>query len=177
MPLINGRYGKLAYFRLPSNETIMKKATRMSGEIERTAENYRHKVVKETCFCLTLPAWREHGATVDRMVICLRHPADVVRSLQRRNRITSRIGYQLWRTHLERLLEHTRDIPTRLVRYENILDSQRVCDEIRGALGGAGVACDDDFILRLHANLVRANTQLCNERTDRLPHPVCPALG
>ena len=172
MPLINGPWGKLAYFHLPSTNTIMKRASRLSDQIANTAEKYRNKVVKETRFCLTLPAWRAHGASIDGLAICLRHPADVARSLRRRNRIPRSIAYRLWQTHLERLLEHSKDIPRRFVKYENVLDHELVAGELRGVIADAGVACDDDGIGKLQRELVRLKPGLLSRKPPRLPASV-----
>jgi hypothetical protein len=76
MPLINGMWGKLAYFRLPSTETILRRAERREEQIKNTASQYEGKVIKETRFCLTLPAWLKYGATVNKVLICLREPID-----------------------------------------------------------------------------------------------------
>ena len=172
MPLINGHWGKLAYFRLPSTATIMRRAARLSDQIECTADKYRQQVVKETRFCLTLPAWQQYGAVVDGITICLRHPTAVARSLGRRNRIPSSIAYRLWETHLERLLEHSQGIPRRFVRYENVLDDKLASKELRPALESAGVACDDDQACRLYGKLVRPNRGFSKQETSHLPASV-----
>ncbi len=159
MPLINGPWGRLAYFRLPSTALILQRAAPLADLIRQTSQKYEDKIVKENRFCLTLPAWLQHGATVDGLVICLRHPTAVARSLRRRNWITIGLAYRLWTTHLERLLEHSRDIPTWLVRYENILEQELVSGELRNALQAAGLSCPDERIGQLHANLVRPDSR------------------
>lgn len=172
MPLINGPWGKLAYFRLPSTDTIMKRARRRRDQIAHASSKYRHNVVKETRFCLTLPAWREQGAIIDGVLICLRHPRDVARSLQRRNRISSRIAYGLWQQHLERVLEHTQDIPTRFIRYESLLDEQLAIQELQAPLRDAGVDSASDQIHQLHKKLVRRQPERDTRNTRALPAAV-----
>jgi len=170
MPLINGPWGKLSYFRLPSTETIVARSRRLAEQIRRTGEKYENKVVKENRFCLTLPAWRQYATRFKQVIICLRDPADVVRSIQRRNRITQGIGYRLWLTHLERLLLHTADLPVLFVRYENVLDRQQVGRELSGPLSSAGVSSGDDQLRGLHTKLVRAGSV----RPDRPPSTALP---
>lgn len=70
-------------------------------------------MVKEPRFCLTLPAWRRHGTRFESVLVCLRDPASVARSLQRRNRISIERAERLWLLHYERLLENARDLPVR----------------------------------------------------------------
>ncbi|MCK5221967.1 MAG: hypothetical protein KAR14_10335, partial [Candidatus Aminicenantes bacterium] len=48
MPLINGPWGKLSYFRLPSEKTIIRRARKFSKIIPEIAKEYKGKVVKET---------------------------------------------------------------------------------------------------------------------------------
>ena len=74
------------------------------------------KVLKETRFCLTLPAWREHGASISGLLGCLRDPVAVAQSLKRRNHISLRRGLGLWFEHLSRLLANAGSIPRRFVR-------------------------------------------------------------
>jgi len=69
MPLIHGRLGKYAYFKLPSTATILRRAERLSTKIAEAIRTYRKKTVKETRFCLTLPAWIKYDAPVSHVII------------------------------------------------------------------------------------------------------------
>lgn len=169
MPLINGPWGKFSYLCLPSTKTVLRRGERLRDQMTETGAKYQHKVVKETRFCLTLPAWRQLGTDIEGVIICLRHPTEVARSLQRRNRITHSISYRLWRIHLERLLEHTQDVPTRFVLYENVLDDQLVVQELRAAIQSVGVSCDPQGIRRLHGDLVRARPASAVRNRPSLP--------
>jgi hypothetical protein len=128
--LTQGPYGRLAYFRLPARGTILKRGARIAGRIRETSDRFRGKVVKETRFCLTLPAWRENGATVAAILACLRHPTAVARSLRRRNRIPLALGYRLWVEHNRRLLEEARGIPLRWISYARLVDPSTAPREI-----------------------------------------------
>ena len=145
--LTQGPYGRLAYFRLPSRDTVRKRGARLADRIRATADRYRGRVVKETRFCLTLPAWRENGASVSAILACLRHPAAVARSLRRRNRIPLALGYRLWAEHNRRLVEEARGIPLRWIAYASLLDPATAAEEVGAAFrflgqplpaGGAG---------------------------------------
>ena len=58
IPLINGALGKLSYFCLPSSKTILRRArpSAMDCKIRNAIAQYQNRFVKETRFCLTLPA-------------------------------------------------------------------------------------------------------------------------
>ena len=121
MPLINGPWWKFAYYRLPSTKMILKRSEKRAEQIQHTAQAYRGKVIKETRFCLTLPAWLKYGAEVDKILICLRDPIPVARSIQKRNTTALRHGYYMWHLHNDRILEHAEvaDIPIWIVDYNN----------------------------------------------------------
>ena len=148
-------FGKLAYFRLPSVETILRRARGMAGKIRGMGEKYRGKVVKETRYCLTLPAWLKHGAPVDRILVCLREPAAVAGSLRKRNRITLRHGYYLWLEHNRRLLEAVGDIPLWFVSYRNLLDHSTYEEEIRGAFRFFGLTIASSRLAELQQRCVK----------------------
>lgn len=157
MPLINGPWWKFAYFRLPSTTTILKRASRRSDQIKQTAAHYQGKVVKETRFCLTLPAWLEHGAHVDKIMICLRDPIQVARSIQKRNRSTLKHGYYLWRVHNERILENAGDIPVRFVYYNDVMREETYLHEVSAAFQFFGYDFSDEQLYTLHKRSVRSD--------------------
>ena len=86
MPLVNGMWGKLTYFKLPSTETIIKRAPKYKSLIEEFDKKYRNKIVKETRFCLTMPAWEKYGTEFEKVLVCLRSPIQVANSIKKRNK-------------------------------------------------------------------------------------------
>jgi hypothetical protein len=157
MPLINGPFWKLAYFFLPSEETILRRARSRAGEIARVADRYRGKVVKENRFCLTLPAWLAHGATIEKLLVVLREPAAVARSLRRRNHVGAKRAYSLWLVHNRRLLRiaEERRIPHRFVRYRDLLGPDRQVDEALSMLGFFGVSVTRERVAEILAAAVK----------------------
>ena len=133
MPLINGQWGKFAYFFLPSEKTILKRAKKYKHKIERISINYRNKIVKETRFCLTLPAWLKYGAGIKKILISLREPIQVARSLKSRDHIPIKLGLKLWYEHNKRLLKYIQDISHWFVDYNKLLDKEFYFDEIKNA--------------------------------------------
>lgn len=155
MPLVHGLWWKLAYLRLPSPETILKRSLKIEDRIRETATRFSGKVVKETRFSLTLGAWRARGAKVDRVLCCLREPAAVAKSLVRRNHITRRHGLRLWYEHNRRLLDAAGDLPLRFVHYGDLLDAERGPGEVRGALRFFGEDAAAERAAELHALCVK----------------------
>lgn len=137
--LVNGRWGRAAYLRLPSQRTIRRRAGALSERIEILAIKYQHKVVKENRFCLTLDAWRAHGATVEKLLVVFRDPASVAKSLYRRNRTPPFLARRLWAEHYRRLIPAARDIPTACLSYDRMVADKagaaREADKIAWLLG------------------------------------------
>ena len=153
--LVHGPWGRLAYFHLPKTQTIVARAESHREEIAQTALKYQNTVVKDTRFCLTLPAWLVHGAQIRGVLICLRHPTAIARSLRRRNWITQGLAYRLWRVHLQRLLDHVADIPVWFIRYENILESSSFSAEFAPAARFVELPLDDNRLTQLYNENVK----------------------
>lgn len=134
MPLINGPWGRLAYLRLPTTNTILRRAARRRDQIRETAAKYDGKIVKETRFCLTLPAWLACGARVEKILVCLRDPIAAVESIRKRNAISLRRAYSLWLVHHQRLFDSVGDISLWFIYYGNLLDEKKFGGEIVPAL-------------------------------------------
>jgi len=145
MSLIHGIWWKFAYFRLPSTDTILKRSLKLANQIKETGDRYCGRVVKETRFCLTLPAWRKY-AEIDKVLICLREPIQVVQSLQKRNKITAKHAFNLWYLHNIRILENSKGIPIWFVHYNHLLNEQLSLQEIKAAFAFFGYDFDDSYI-------------------------------
>ena len=130
--LVNGPWGRVAYLRLPSDATIARRARRKAPVIRRLAEKYDGHVVKENRFCLTLGAWREHGANLERLLVVFRHPNAVAQSLGRRNHLPSTLSFSLWLDHHRRLFSHSESIASRTLSHERLVgpDAQRRSREV-----------------------------------------------
>jgi hypothetical protein len=172
MPLTLGRLWKFAYFRLPSSETILKRSGRISEQISQTAAKYRGKVVKETRFCLTLPAWLKYGVQVEGVMICIRDPIQVAKSIQRRNKITLRHAYSLWLIHNQRLLEHVRDIPVWFIYYGNLLDKSRFLEEIKPAFHFFGLDTSEEKLRLLGTTIVKSHMNYADGSQANYPEQI-----
>lgn len=127
--LVNGPWGRAAYFHLPTDRTIRRRAAALETTIGDLVRKYADKVVKENRFCLTLGAWRDLGCEVERLLVVLRHPRSVARSLTRRNHIPDRLALSLWREHHLRLMRHSRDIPQTVLCYDALVQGHE--DEMK----------------------------------------------
>ena len=155
MPLINGPWWKFAYFKLPSNKTIMKRASKHEERIRLLGAKYKESVVKETRFCLTLPAWLKYGVNINKIMICLRDPIQVAMSIQKRNKTTIRHSLNLWHIHNVRLLEYAEGIPQWFVYYGNLLDDRCCIQEVDGALAFFGYRLSDDELEILRSKFIK----------------------
>ena len=149
--LINGIWGRLAYLSLPDTGTILRRAVKLAGKIGGIDRTYRGKIVKENRFCLSLPAWLEHGAAIESVLICLRHPHAVAKSLRRRNKIPLRLGYSLWREHYRRLHQCTGGIKTWYILYEELVHAERGPLELESSLRFLGMDIPGEKIRHIHA--------------------------
>lgn len=153
MPLVNGPWGRAAYLWLPSRRTILARGRRRREQIRQTAAQFCGKVVKDPRFCLTLPAWLAHGARVDWVIVCLRHPLAVAQSLWRRNRLPFFFSYHLWQVHLERLL--SQPLSFRFLMYDRLMSSESFADEFGILLKSMALAVPAERVRELYLRAVR----------------------
>ncbi len=155
MRLIHGLFWKFAYLRLPSPQTILRRGRNSAAAISDLASRYSASVVKDTRFCLTLPAWLAQGAAIRGILVCLREPHAVARSLRKRNHIGMKRGLRLWEEHMRRLLAATGAIPLWFVLYRRLLDPTFSHAETAGALRFAGLDLPDDRISEIRSACVK----------------------
>lgn len=172
MPLINGPWWKFAYYHLPSTKAILRRAEKRSAQIQHTADMYKGKVIKETRYCLTLPAWLKYGAKVDGILICLRDPIQVAQSIKKRNFTTLRHGYYLWHLHNKRILENAGDIPIWIVHYGNVLNPDTYMQEVKAAFRFFNFDFDADELQKLRQKAVRTHMNHNPEEISSYPTKV-----
>jgi hypothetical protein len=141
--LLHGLFGRFAYFRLPSEETMRRRARRLTLEIRAVGRRYKGKLAKDPRFTLTTPVWEENGLEIEKFLICLREPVEVAVSLRRRNWVTRRMGLRLWEEHHRRLLRHIEGRPVWWIRYSRLVDPIQGIDELAGAARHLGLSFDD----------------------------------
>jgi hypothetical protein len=134
MKLLHGRWGRLSYLSLPSGQTILSRGSYLNETLKEVSKEIENQVIKENRFCITLPAWQQAGLKVDKVIICLRHPWDVVLSLKKRNHLPCFVGFRLWHEHLRRILKVSEGIDRRLVLYDNVITGSKSLKEFNDIL-------------------------------------------
>lgn len=172
MPIVNGHLWKVSYLWLPSTRTIMKRAEKRAGQLRETAARYRNKVVKETRFCLTLPAWLKYGVKIDKLLICLRDPIQVARSVKRRNFVSIKHALSLWHIHNARLLENSAGIPVWFLYYGNLLDERFSLLEMKGAVQFFGYDFTDEGLETILKKCVKPQMNHNPGQTDLYPQKI-----
>jgi hypothetical protein len=167
--LVHGVWGRLAYLSLPSVATISRRAARRADEIRRVAQCYRGMTVKDPRFPLTLQAWRECGAHISGVVVCMREPIQVAYSLRRRNKITKGMGLRLWYEHNRRLCTAVAGVPTWFVSYHNLLEEDAFVVEMGAALAFLDTPLEEQELRRLHNACVQSSMNHSRGATAKYP--------
>ena len=168
-PLVNGRWGKLSYFKLSSTETILKRSDKISELIKKTSTKYKGKIIKETRFCLTIPGWVRHDAKIEKILVCLRNPIQVASSIKKRNKTILRHGLELWYTHNHRILENAQDIPIWFVSYNDLLEEKTSFSELKKAFEFLDLKLTDERILKLKSEFIK--TKMNNNPNTEYDYP------
>lgn len=175
MPLIHGRLGRLSYLFLPTPKMIARRADSVQALIECTSDAFAGKVVKDCRFSLTMEAWMQNGADVSAVVVCMREPGAVGRSLQKRNHVPVSTGLRLWYEHNARLLEAIGTRPTWMIDYDRLFGADSFHDEVAGAFDLFDVTVSAGQLEELRTRLVKSGYRHNNgagyaypERVERL---------
>ncbi len=96
---------KVAYLRMPGAAAIEARGERQRGAIERLGERYAALAVKDPRFCVTLRFWLR-WTHVQHVIVCMRHPANVIASMNRRHWLPLSVGARFYAWHVDTLAEH-----------------------------------------------------------------------
>jgi hypothetical protein len=93
-----------------------------AGIRELASELDRHAPwgVKDPRLCFLLPFWRAHAGNA-HVVLCIRKPEAVARSLSRRNGLSHAYGAALWELYTLAALRSSEKLPRTIVTYEDCL--------------------------------------------------------
>ena len=130
---------------------------------------------KDPRLSLTLPFWLDL-VPGSRCIICVRNPADVVVSLIARepNTHTPESALELWVRYMAKAVEHTLDIPSLLVLYEDYFDQPRV--EIERVARFVGISRADLTAEKLDAASRVIDRKLRHHASDPLDEPAMGPL-
>lgn len=100
---------------------------------------------KDPVNSLTLPFWRCAIPDI-AVVVCVRHPRDVVASLQARHGCSEEVGLELWRRYAERLLGDRGTEPHVVTHYDAYFEDG--AQELRRVLVALGLPANERTISR-----------------------------
>jgi hypothetical protein len=103
-------------------------------------------VWKDPRTCLTLSFWRHSLVRPVVGIVVYRHPSDIARSLERRNRMDEQFGSALWMRYTRLLLEQAGTMPLMVSAYDDIVRDPEVWSEkVRTFLGDLGVQVAEEI--------------------------------
>ena len=158
---------KVGYLTISPEWAIRRRGRRFSTDVEKLASRLDGLAVKDPRFCLTLPEWVATGE-LDRIIVTVRHPHEVARSLRTRQRVPLAVGYRFWDRHMRPLLDHL-DADAVVIDHADLTGPDPV-PALRRIADFAGATLDSSALLeRYHATY---SPRLTHERLDgdvRLP--------
>lgn len=111
-----------------------------------------------------------------RYVLCLRHPADVARSLERRGGISRNRGIYFWLEYVQRALAHTAGKPRCFVYYDRFRDDlSRELSGWRGSSATRNGRGNQTWRRPSGASSMRSYCNSCQRRS--LERHLIPSMG
>lgn len=111
----------------------------IAGAVQREFGDATGFVLKDPRLCLTLPAWlpalRTAGTKVSVLIV-IRHPAEVVRSLAARDRLAESETAPHWLHHMLEAERLSRGFDRAVVSYDDLLRDWRTCVTQAGRTAG-----------------------------------------
>jgi len=106
--------------RLPDGTALESAADTFALPMQHFLEDFDGHVIKDPRLSVTLASWRAQGMQLRHVVLCLRHPLQVARSLQRRDAMDLNEGLQLWYEHNRRLVDALEGASWSVIDYDRI---------------------------------------------------------
>lgn len=105
---------------LPEAGALEKAAEAFALPMQHFLQDFDGHVIKDPRLSVTLGAWRAQGMDLRHVVLCLRHPLEVARSLQRRDGMDLDAGLQLWAEHNRRLVDALEGEAWSVIDYDRV---------------------------------------------------------
>ena len=100
-------------------------------------------VWKDPRTCVTLPYWLRSLDARPVVVLMVRNPLDISKSLKRRDKFGEPLSVALWERYFQHALPHMRHLPVLVTRYDDVLhDPVKWCRSTAAFLTAQGVALD-----------------------------------
>jgi Sulfotransferase family len=100
----------------------------LSAQIKEIVKNFnRHEVwaIKDPRFCITLPLWKKNLPNA-LIIVCVRHPMEIAKSLEKRNGIPLSVGCALWESYTRALIENCAGMEYLVVSYPELIDTPQI---------------------------------------------------
>jgi hypothetical protein len=121
-------------------------------------------MVKDPRMCLTMEFWRQAVPGALAIVLVLRNPLRVARSLEARDHIPMSLGLSLWDRHLRTASDAVAGLPTLVLDYDSMLsDPAAVSDEVCAFLRRMGITVDAET---QHAASQRLDARLRHQELE-----------
>lgn len=105
----------------PPQEKIVVAGEGLGEEIRLFSETFNGAIVKDPRTCLTISLWERYCASnLESIVLCLRHPSGVAKSLQKRDNIPIDAGLELWARYNASLIKGASKVPVFVVDYDSL---------------------------------------------------------
>lgn len=114
---------KLRYFLDINPQRALQRGREKAAEIEAFTTHFKGDTVKDPRFCFTLRGWSE-VTEIESVLFVYRSPEEIVKSIQKRERLPRCLAYQLWRRHIESFLIISKHVPTHFVSFNDFFDPQ-----------------------------------------------------
>jgi hypothetical protein len=122
-------------------EQRRERARRLHRKTHRTEQ----WVWKDPRNCVLFGFWREALDVRPVVVLMLREPADVARSLEARQGLSAAMAFAVWERYLREALVGVEGLPVFIARYRDLVEEpERWSREVGSFLRDQGVACDPE---------------------------------
>jgi len=109
---------------LIASKQSIKQIMSIIARIHNTAPQDRPWFLKDPRLALTLPQW-QHYLGKSAAIIMIRNPMDITRSLFEREKIIPSISYNLWILYTYSAIASSRNIPSIIIDYDQLIDSSK----------------------------------------------------
>lgn len=118
--------------------------------------------------CVLLPFWREALDARPVLVLVHRDPAEIARSLERRQGLSAAMALAAWERYLRMALAAARELPVYVTRYPDLVEApDRWAREVGSFLGEHGLASDPGQGAERVAEFIRSSRSGSDDREQQ----------
>jgi hypothetical protein len=161
---------KARYISMPDVSVCSRRLEGAKEEAERIVRSVGSGAVKDPRFCLLIGAW-SRITRVEKVLFCLRHPAEVVASLRRRDGMPRSVAYRFWSYHISAFLrqQDASNFDVTYVDVESLFDPSLQELEARRLFRFGGREFDPELCRRVLASTIEARLRHHRDTSATLP--------